>query len=98
MEDYPQAPARLAAEDEDLSAFLAEHDANRKHVEHIVATLLIFRRKRALARIQAVEAALRLAQELLAPNSLIPRLVELLRAGSGPVASADIDREQLTGS
>lgn len=93
-----QVPARLAAEDEDLAAFLAEHYADRKHIEHIQATLLIIRRKGALARVQAAEAALRLAQELLAPDSLIPRLAELLQAGSDPVARADIDREQLTGS
>jgi hypothetical protein len=98
LEEYQQAPARLAAEDEDLAAFLGEHYSDRKHVDHIQATLMIFRRKRALARIQAAEAALRLAQELLAPDPLIPRLVELLQAGPGPTARAKVDREQLTGS
>ncbi len=91
-------PTRLAAEDEALAAFLGEHYSDRKHVDHIRATLMIFRRKRALARLQAAESALRLAQKLLAPDPLIPRLVELLQAGLGPVARAEIDREQLTGS
>ena len=98
LEEFQQVPTRLAEEDEALAAFLREHYSDRKHVDHIRATLLIFRRKRALARLQAAESALRLAQELLAPDPLIPRLVELLQAGPGPVARAEIDREQLTGS
>src|SRR6266566_8853855 len=98
LEEFHQVPARLAAEDEALATFLGEHYSDRKHVEHIRATLMIFRRKRALARLQAAESALRLAQELFAPDPLIPRLVELLQAGPGPVARAEIDREQLTGS
>lgn len=96
--EYQQAPMRLAEEDEDLATFLGEHYADRKHVDHIQATLMIFRRKRTLARVQAAEAALRLAQELLAPDPLIPRLMDLLQAGSGPTTRADIPREQLTGS
>jgi hypothetical protein len=98
LEEFQQMPTRLAAEDEALTTFLGEHYSDRKHVDHIRATLMIFRRKRALARLQAAESALRLAEELLAPDPLIPRLVELLQAGSGPVARAEIDREQLTGS
>ncbi len=98
LEEFQQVPERLAAEDDALATFLGEHYSGRKHVDHIQATLMIFRRKRALARLQAAESALRLAQELLAPDPLIPRLVELLQAGPGPVALAEIDREQLTGS
>jgi len=98
LTEFQQVPTRLAEEDEALAAFLGEHYSDRKHVDHIRATLLIFRRKRALARLQAAEAALRLAEALLAPDPLIPHLVELLQAGSGPVARAKIDREQLTGS
>ena len=78
LEEFQQVPTRLAAEDEALAAFLGEHYSDRKHVDHIRATLMIFRRKRALARLQAAESALRLAQKLLAPDPLIPRLVELL--------------------
>jgi len=98
LEQFQQTPARLAEEDDALATFLGEHYSDRKHVEHIQATLMIFRRKRALARLLAAESALRLALELLAPDPLIPHLVELLQAGSGPVAHAEIDREQLTGS
>src|SRR5258708_1592074 len=86
LEEFQQVPARLAAEDEDLAAFLGEHYSDRKHVDHIQATLMIFRRKRALTRVQAAEAALRLAQELLAPDPLIPPLLELLHPGPGPTA------------
>ena len=67
LEEFQQVPARLAAEDEALATFLGEYYSDRKHVDHIRATLMIFRRKRALARLQAAESALRLAQELLAP-------------------------------
>ena len=98
LEEYQQVPTRLAVEDEDLATFLNEHYSDRKHVDHIQATLMIFRRKRAVARIQAAEAALRLAHELLAPDPLIPSLIDLLQAGPGPTAHAEIDREQLTGS
>jgi len=98
LEEFQQVPTRLAEEDEALAAFLREHYSDRKHVDHIRATLLIFRRKRALARLQAAESALRLAQELLAPDPLIPHLIELLQEGPGQVARAEIDREQLTGS
>jgi len=98
LSEFQQVPTRLAEEDEALAAFLREHYSDRKHVDHIRATLLIFRRKRALARLQAAESALRLAQELLAPDPLIPHLIELLQAGSDPVARTEIDREQLTGS
>jgi hypothetical protein len=98
LEQFQQTPARLSEEDQALMTFLGEHYSDRKHVDHIRATLMIFRRKRALARLQAAESALRLALELLAPDPLIPHLIELLRAGPGPVARAEIDREQLTGS
>jgi hypothetical protein len=98
LEQFQQTPARLSEEDQALMKFLGEHYSDRKHVDHIRATLMIFRRKRALARLQAAESALRLALELLAPDPLIPHLIELLQAGPGPVARAEIDREQLTGS
>lgn len=98
LEEFQQVPARLAAEDEDLSTFLGEHYSDRKHVDHIQATLMIFRRKRALARVQAAVAALQLAQELLAPDPLIPRLVDLLQAGPGAAARAEVDRAELVGS
>lgn len=98
MEEFQQVPARLAAEDEDLSTFLGEHYSDRKQVDHIQATLMIFRRKRALARIQAAAAALQLAQELLTSDPLIPRLIDLLQAGSGPTARAEVDRAELAGS
>jgi hypothetical protein len=98
LEQFQQTPARLSEEDQALMTFLGEHYSDRKHVDHIRATLMIFRRKRALARLQAAESTLRLALELLAPDPLIPHLIELLQAGPGPVARAEIDREQLTGS
>ena len=98
LQAYQQVPERLAAEDEALATFLIEHYADRKHVDHIQETLLIFRRKRALARIQAAQAAIALAQELLAPDPLIPDLIALLQAGSSPTIQAEVDRERLTGS
>jgi hypothetical protein len=90
-------PERLEAEDETLATFLLEHYADRKHVDHIQETLLIFRRNRALARIQVAQVALSLAQELLAPDPLIPELIALLEAGSAPTIQAEVNREQLTG-
>ena len=98
LEQFQQTPSRLAEEDEALATFLGEHYSDRKHVDHIRTTLMIFRRKRALARLQAAESALRLAEALLAPDPLIPHLIELIQAGPGPVARAEIDREQFTGS
>jgi hypothetical protein len=98
LQEHQQVPERLVAEDEALAVFLLGHYAKRKHVDHIQETLLIFRRKRALARIQAAQVALALAQELLAPDPLIPDLIALLQAGSGPMFQAEVDRERLTGS
>jgi hypothetical protein len=39
--EFQQLPVRLAEEDEALARFLSEHYSDRKHVDHIRATLLI---------------------------------------------------------
>jgi hypothetical protein len=77
LEEFQQVPARLAKEDEALAAFLGEHYSDRKHVDHIRATLMIFRRKRALARLQAAESALllRTSQEMLQCSERHPACV-----------------------
>jgi hypothetical protein len=69
---------RIEAEDEALRHYLAEHYQDYFHVEHLTATFLWLRRRRAIARLQAAQAALSLVQELLTPDSFVDDLLEML--------------------
>ncbi len=87
---------RFEAEDEALRHYLAEHYQDYFHVDHIEATFLWLRRRRAIARLQAAQAALNLVQELLAPDPFVDDLLEMVRERSPEEVEAD--RGQLTGN
>jgi hypothetical protein len=87
--------ARLEAEEEELRKFLGEHYRDYFHQEHIEATLLWLRRRRATARLQAARAALSLAQELLAPDPLVDQLQDLL--SEKPAEEVEVEQERITG-
>jgi hypothetical protein len=86
---------RFEAEDEALRRYLAEHYQDYFHVDHIQATFLWLRRRRAIARLQAAQTALSLAQNLLAPDPFVEELLDLLRERSSE--DVEVDRGQLTG-
>ncbi len=87
---------RFEAEDEALRSYLAAHFQDYLHVDHLEATFLWLRRRRAMARLQAAQAALSLVQELLAPDPLVDELLNLLRERNPE--EVDVDRGQLTGN
>lgn len=95
LADFQQIAKRLADEDQELTAFLTARYSDRKHLDHIVATLRIFRLRRGLARLAAAKEALRLAGELLAPDPLVGQFVDLL---SQEKPADNLSREELTGS
>lgn len=86
---------RIEAEDEALRRYLADHYQDFFHVDHIQATFLWLRRRRALARLQAAQAALRLAQDLLAPDTFVEDLLIQLRERSAE--DVEVDRARVTG-
>jgi hypothetical protein len=87
---------RFEAEDEALHHYLAEHYQDYFHVDHLTATFLWLRRRRAIARLQAAQAALNLVQELLAPDSFVDGLLEMLRERNAE--DVEVERDQLTGN
>ncbi|MHB8596698.1 MAG: hypothetical protein ACYDER_07800 [Ktedonobacteraceae bacterium] len=87
---------RFEAEDETLRHFLAEHYQDYFHVDHIEATFLGLRRRRAIARLQAAQTALTLVQELLAPDTFVDELLDIVRERSPE--NVEVDRGQLTGN
>lgn len=87
---------RFEAEDEALRHYLAEHYQDYFHVDHIEATFLWLRRRRAIARLQAAQTALSLVQELLAPDPFVDELLDMMRERSPEEVEAD--RGQLTGN
>jgi hypothetical protein len=87
---------RFEAEDEALRHYLAEHYQDYFHVDHLTATFLWLRRRRAIARLQAAQAALSLVQELLAPDSFVDDLLEMLRERNPE--DVEVDQDQLTGN
>jgi len=95
LEQHQQIGVRLAEEDQMLTEFLTARYKDRKHIDHIVATLRIFRIRRAQARLEAAQEALRLAGELLTPDPLVGQLVDLLQQLE---PDASLNREELTGS
>lgn len=88
LAQFSEIGERLAHEDAELTTYLQARYADRKHVDHIVATLRIFRQRRALARLAAAQEALRLASELLAPDPIPGQLRELLEAQTDPGTEA----------
>ncbi len=86
---------RFEAEDEALRRYLADHYQDYFHVDHIQATFLWLRRRRAIARLQAAQTALSLVQDLLAPDPFVEELLDLLRERSPE--DVEVDRGQLTG-
>jgi hypothetical protein len=86
---------RFEAEDEALRHYLAAHFEDYFHVDHLEATFLWLRRRRALARLQAAQAALNLVQELLTPDPFVDELLSLLREHDPE--EVEVDRGQLTG-
>jgi hypothetical protein len=68
----------ISKEENALKVFLWEHYKEHKHRDHIAATFLALRRQRLLARLQAAEAALEVAVDLLWPDDTI--LTELQAA------------------
>jgi hypothetical protein len=86
---------RFEAEDEALRGYLAAHYQDYLHVDHLEATFLWLRRRRAMARLQAAQAALNLVQELLAPDPFVDELLDLLRERRPE--EVEVDRGQLTG-
>lgn len=89
-------PARMQAEDEAIRSFLIERYGDYFHEEHIQATFLWLRRRRAIARVQAARAALSLAQELLAPDPFIEQLQDLIY--KQPAEDVPADQAKLTGN
>jgi hypothetical protein len=87
---------RIAAEDQALRHFLAEHYRDFLHVDHIEATFLLLRRRRILARLQAAQTALNLVQELLAPDPFVGDLLEMLRERDPE--DVEVDRAHVTGN
>ena len=87
---------RIEDEDAALRRYLAAHYADYFHVDHLEATFLWLRRRRAIARLQAAQAALALVEELLAPDPFVDELLALL-AERRP-ESVEVDRGQLTGN
>ncbi len=91
-----EVATRFEAEDEALRHYLAEHYQDYFHVDHLTATFLWLRRRRAIARLQAAQAALGLVQELLAPDSFVDGLLEMLRERAPE--EVEVDRAQMTGN
>ena len=87
---------RFEADDEALRHYLAEHYQDYFHVEHLTATFLWLRRRRAIARLQAAQAALDLVQELLAPDPFVDDLLEMVRERSPE--EVEVDRAHVTGN
>lgn len=87
---------RFENEDEALRHYLAEHYQDYFHVEHLTATFLWLRRRRATARLQAAQAALSLVQELLAPDPFVDDLLEMVRERAPE--DVEVDRAQVTGN
>lgn len=87
---------RIEDEDTALRRYLAAHYTDFFHVDHLEATFLWLRRRRAVARLQAAQAALTLVEELLAPDPFVDELLALL-AERRP-ESVEVDRGQLTGN
>ena len=90
---------RFEDEDEALRHYLAAHFQDYLHVDHLEATFLWLRRRRAMARLQAAQAAqaaLNLVQELLAQDPFVDELLNLLRERSPE--EVEVDRNQLTGN
>jgi hypothetical protein len=90
-----ELPARIEAEDEAVRLFLIERYKDYFHQEHIEATFLWLRRRRATARLQAAQAALSLARELLAPDDFVDQLQDLVR--DQPEEKVEMHQERLTG-
>jgi hypothetical protein len=88
--------ARISVEEEALRHFLSTRYQDYFHQDHIEATFLWLRRKRAIARLQAAQAALNLIQELLAPDTFVDELQALLRESD--LENENVDRVQLTGN
>lgn len=95
LAELETVPERMEEEEQALQHFLEAHYQDHKHVEHLEATFLWLRRRRALARLQAAQSALQLAQELLAPDPFVPQLMEILQ--TQPAEEVEVDRSQLTG-
>lgn len=98
---HPLAPLekvadRFEAEDEALRQYLVERYQDYFHVDHIEATFLWLHRRRAIARLQAAQAALDLVQELLAPDTFVDDLLETLREHTPE--DAEVDRAHVTGN
>jgi hypothetical protein len=87
---------RFEAEDEALHHYLTEHYQDYFHVDHIEATFLWLRRRRAIDRLQAAQTALNLVQELLVPDPFVDELLDMVRERSPEEVEAD--RGQLTGN
>jgi hypothetical protein len=87
--------SRIAAEDQTLRHFLAEHYSDYFHQDHLEATFLLLRRRRILARLQAAQAALNLVQELLAPDPFVDDLLEMVRERDPE--DVEVDRAHVTG-
>jgi hypothetical protein len=87
--------SRIAAEDQALRHFLAEHYSDYFHQDHLEATFLLLRRRRILARLQAAQAALNLVQELLAPDPFVDDLLGMARERDPE--DVEVDRAHVTG-
>jgi hypothetical protein len=87
---------RFEAEDEALRHYLDEHYQDYFHVDHLTATFLWLRRRRAIARLQAAQAALSLVQELLAPDPFVDNLLEMLQERAPE--DVEVDRAHVTGN
>jgi len=87
--------ARIAAEDEAMRGFLAVRYEDYFHQDHIESTFLWLRRRRVTARLQAARAALSLARDLLAPDTFVDEIQDMLR--EQPARDVEVDQVQITG-
>lgn len=96
LSTFEALPAQIKAEDEAMRHFLAERYEDYFHQDHIESTFLWLRRRRTITRLQAARAALTLVQDLLAPDTFVDQLQELVRERL--IDAVEMDRAQLTGN
>lgn len=89
LADHQQIAERLEKEDRALITYLQQRYLDRKHIDHLVATLRIFRLRRALARLEAAEEGMRLVNELLTPDPLMSQLLGLIEQGQHATLTTD---------
>jgi hypothetical protein len=77
LNDLDDPGVMVSRQEHSLKAFLWQEYHDHKHRDHIAATFLAIRRQRLLARLQAAEAALQMAEDLITSDD---RLLHDLRA------------------